>query len=87
MVLLNCLTTCASIRTSEEANEVTAVRLTGKRRFARVGDLFRLSPYADVFLWGRLIKEGEVFRSRKYSEMMLANLSGAGGAVRELKIA
>ena len=41
-----------SIRTMEEANEVTAVRLTEKRRFAKVGDLFRLSPQADVFyLW------------------------------------
>jgi hypothetical protein len=50
-----------SIRTLEEANEVTAVRLTEKRRFAKVGDLFRLSPYAEVFLWGRLIKRARFF--------------------------
>jgi hypothetical protein len=29
-----------SIRTMEEANEVTAVRLSEKRRFAKVGDCF-----------------------------------------------
>lgn len=45
----------------EEANEVTAVRLTEKRRFAKVGDLFRLSPHADVLLWGRLIKKARFF--------------------------
>jgi len=45
----------------EEANEVTAVRLTEKRRFAKVGDLFRLSPHAGVFLWGRLIKKARFF--------------------------
>jgi hypothetical protein len=28
----------------EEANEVSAVRLTDERRFARLGDIFRLSP-------------------------------------------
>jgi hypothetical protein len=50
-----------SIRTMEEANEVTAVRLTEKRRFAKVGDVFRLSPHADVFLWGRLIKKARFF--------------------------
>jgi hypothetical protein len=50
-----------SIRTLEEANEVTAVRLSEKRRFAKVGDLFRLSPYAGVFLWGRLIKKAKFF--------------------------
>ncbi len=50
-----------SIRTLEEANEVTAVRLTEKRRFAKVGDLFRLSPHAGVFLWGRLIKKARFF--------------------------
>jgi hypothetical protein len=45
----------------EAANEVTAVRLTEKRRFAKVGDLFRLSPHAGVFLWGRLIKKARFF--------------------------
>jgi hypothetical protein len=50
-----------SSRTLEEANEVTAVRLSEKRRFAKVGDLFRLSPYAGVFLWGRLIKKARCF--------------------------
>ena len=50
-----------SIRTLEEANEATAVRLSEKRGFAKVGDLFRLSPYADVVLWGRLIKKARFF--------------------------
>jgi Immunity protein 26 len=50
-----------SIRTLEEANEVTAGRLTQKRRFAKVGDLFRLSPYDGIFLWGRLIKKAKFF--------------------------
>jgi hypothetical protein len=49
------------IRKLEEANEVTAVRLTEKRRFAKVGDLFRLSPHPDVFLWGSLIKKARFF--------------------------
>jgi Immunity protein 26 len=51
----------SSIRTMEEANEVTAVRLTEKRRYAKVGDIFRLSPYPDVFLWGRLVKKAKFF--------------------------
>lgn len=50
-----------SIRTLEQANEVTAVRLTQKRRFAKVGDLFLLSPYNGVFLWGRLVKKAKFF--------------------------
>jgi Immunity protein 26 len=50
-----------SIRTWEEANEITAVRLTDRRRFAKVGDLFRLSPHAGVFLWGRFIKRARFF--------------------------
>jgi hypothetical protein len=61
VVLLNLLDKMRSIRTMEQANEVTAVRLTEKRRFAKVGDLFRLSPYADVLLWGRLIKKAKFF--------------------------
>src|SRR2546429_1409274 len=36
------------IRILEEANEVTAVRLTDKRRYAKVGDFFRLSPRAGI---------------------------------------
>jgi hypothetical protein len=50
-----------SIRTLDEANEVIAVRLTERRRFAKVGDLFRLSPYAGVVLWGRMIKKARFF--------------------------
>lgn len=50
-----------SIRTWEAANEITAVRLTDRRRFAKVGDLFRMSPHAGVFLWGRLIKRARFF--------------------------
>lgn len=32
------------------------MRLTGERRFPKVGDIFHPSPYPDLFLWGRLIK-------------------------------
>ena len=45
----------------EEANKVTAVRLTDKRRFARTGDIFRLSPHKGVYVWGRLIKKSKFF--------------------------
>jgi hypothetical protein len=37
------------------------VRLTLKRRYPKVGDLFRLSPEPEVFLWGRLIKSATFF--------------------------
>jgi hypothetical protein len=50
-----------SIRTLEEANQITAVRLTERRRFAKPGDLFRLSPFPGALLWGRLIKKAEFF--------------------------
>jgi hypothetical protein len=49
------------IRTLEEAREISAVRLTNKRRYAKVGDLFRLSPHAGIVLWGRLIKKASFF--------------------------
>jgi hypothetical protein len=49
------------IRSMQEASEVTAVRLTSKRRYAKVGDIFRLSPEPGVFLWGRLIKSAKFF--------------------------
>src|ERR1041384_4825091 len=49
------------LRTLEEANEVSAVRLTEKRRHAKPGDLFRLSPHAGVVLWGRFIKRARFF--------------------------
>jgi len=49
------------IRTLEEAKEVTAVRLTTRRRYPKVGDLFRLSPYPGMVLWGRVAKQGEFF--------------------------
>jgi hypothetical protein len=32
----------------EEAHEVSAVRLSDGRPLAKVGDIFRLSPYPDV---------------------------------------
>lgn len=60
-MLLNCLQDMRSTRALEEANAITAVRLTGKRRFAKPGDLFRLSPYPGVFVWGRLMKRGKFF--------------------------
>ena len=50
-----------SIRTLEAANEITAVRLTDRRRFAKVGDLFRLWPHAGVFLRGQLIERARFF--------------------------
>ena len=50
-----------ALKSLEEANAVSAVRLTEKRRHAKVGDIFRLSPYAGVFLWGRLIKRARFF--------------------------
>lgn len=52
-----------SLKSLEEASEVTAVQLTDKRRFAKVGDLFRLSPHPGVFLWGRYIKREKFFGS------------------------
>ncbi|WP_348265171.1 Imm26 family immunity protein [Telmatobacter sp. DSM 110680] len=49
------------LRSLEEANEVSAVRLVSKRQKAKVGDIFRLSPVEGIFLWGRLIKRGSFF--------------------------
>lgn len=40
---------------------VDAIRLTQKRRFAKPGDIFRLSPAKGVILWGRVVKQGEFF--------------------------
>jgi hypothetical protein len=37
------------------------MRLANKRRYAKVGDIFRMSPHAGVFLWGRLIKKARFF--------------------------
>ncbi|WP_035347870.1 hypothetical protein [Edaphobacter aggregans] len=36
------------LKSMEEANECTAIRLTDKRQRAKVGDIFRLSPAAGV---------------------------------------
>jgi hypothetical protein len=49
------------LKSMEEANECTAIRLTDKRQRAKVGDIFRLSPAVGVFLWGRLIKKASFF--------------------------
>jgi hypothetical protein len=49
------------LRSLEEANEVSAVRLVSKRQRAKVGDIFRLSPSDGVFLWGRLVKRAKFF--------------------------
>ena len=49
------------LKSMEEANECTAIRLTYKRQRAKVGDIFRLSPAVGVFLWGRLIKKASFF--------------------------
>jgi hypothetical protein len=51
----------SEFKSLEEANEVSAVRLVGKRQRAKVGDIFRLSPRSGVFLWGRLIKRAKFF--------------------------
>ncbi|SFR98967.1 Immunity protein 26 [Granulicella pectinivorans] len=53
------------LRSLEEANAVTAVRLTDKRRSAKVGDFFRLSPQIGIFLWGRLIKRAHFWGVKK----------------------
>ena len=49
------------LKSLNEANEVSAVRLVNKRQTAKVGDIFRLSPFSGVFLWGRLIKRSRFF--------------------------
>ena len=49
------------LKSLEEANEVSAVRLLTKRQRAKVGDIFRLSPVVGVFLWGRLIERAKFF--------------------------
>jgi hypothetical protein len=49
------------LKSIEEANEVSAVRLVSKRQRAKVGDIFRSSPVADIFLWGRLILRAKFF--------------------------
>jgi len=49
------------LRSLEEANEVSAVRLVLKRQKAKVGDIFRLSPSKGVFIWGRLVKRSRFF--------------------------
>jgi hypothetical protein len=49
------------ITSLEEANEVSAIRLTEVRRRPKAGDLFRLSPSAGIYLWGRLVKRGHFF--------------------------
>ena len=49
------------LKSMEEANECTAIRLTEKRQRANVGDIFRLSPAVGLFVWGRLIKKSRFF--------------------------
>lgn len=49
------------LKSLEEANEISAVRLVNKRQRAKVGDIFRLSPHEGVFLWGRLVKKARFF--------------------------
>jgi hypothetical protein len=49
------------LKSMEEANECTAIRLIEKRQRAKVGDIFRLSPAVGVYLWGRLIKRAQFF--------------------------
>jgi hypothetical protein len=68
------------LKSIEEANEVSAVRLVNKRQRAKVGDIFRLSPLADIFLWGRLIKRARFFGLD--AEFSLVYLYGAIGKDR-----
>ena len=49
------------LKSLEEANEISAVRLVRKRQRAKVGDIFRLSPSDGIFLWGRLIQKARFF--------------------------
>jgi len=39
------------LKSLEEANEVSAVRLVNRRQTAKVGDIFGLPPFSGVFLW------------------------------------
>ena len=50
-----------TLKSMEEANECTAIRLTEKRQRGKVGDLFRLSPTPGIFLWGRLVERKNFF--------------------------
>ena len=49
------------LKSLDEANEISAVRLVNKRQRAKVGDIFRLSPREGIFIWGRLIKRAKFF--------------------------
>lgn len=49
------------LRSLDEANKVSAVKLCEKRQKAKVGDLFRLSPETGIYLWGRLIRKDRFF--------------------------
>jgi hypothetical protein len=51
------------LKSLDEAEAVTAVKLCDKRQVARVGDLFRFSPYPEIFVWGRFIKRDKFFAS------------------------
>ena len=66
------------LRSLEEAHEVSAVRLVSKRQKAKVGDIFRLSPSKDIFLWGRLIKRAKFFGlSAEFSLVYIYDAIGA----------
>jgi hypothetical protein len=55
------LKTMTKLRSLEEANEISAVRLVTKRQSAKVGDIFRLCPRDGILLWGRFIKRSKFF--------------------------
>jgi len=51
----------SELKSLEEANACSAIRLTLKRQRGKAGDIFRLSPAPGVFVWGRLIKRASFF--------------------------
>jgi len=68
------------LKNLQEAYEVSAVRLTEKRRYAKVGDIFRLSPHVGIFLWGRLVKKAGFFGVK--SDFNLVYIYDANGPER-----
>ena len=69
-----------NLRSLEEANEVSAIRLVKKRQRAKAGDIFRLSPLNGIFFWGRLIKRAKFFGLG--AEFNLVYIYDAGGPDR-----
>lgn len=74
-----------NLKSIEEANEVSAVRLVSKRQRATVGDIFRLSPLKGIFLWGRLIKRAKFFGlDAEFSLVYIYDVIGEGRPANDL---